>query len=154
MVAMSMDAWGRFEAGQALKGAPVPHHVRMSAALGRRNPGGRRRAGTGLDRLRVAFPDLDTAEDRRTFERLARDLEVASADDSTARGPVTLGFLDPGTSPGNDRCSSGHDPTCSPRPSTETTVYLCRRIIPACTRRTSAGLRDPGGTFSAAPGRQ
>jgi len=48
----------------------------------------------GLDRLRVAFPDLVTGEDRRTFERLARDLEVDGAEESTARGLVTLRFLD------------------------------------------------------------
>jgi len=48
----------------------------------------------GLDRLRVAFPDLVTGEDRRVFERLAHDLAEDGADESTARGLVTLRFLD------------------------------------------------------------
>jgi len=102
---------------------------------------------TGLDRLRGVFQDLVTAEDRHTFERLARDPEVASADDSTARGLVTLRFLDPGSSPGiRSMLLRPRSDILSTASSKEPTVCLCRRIIPACTRRTSAGPRDPGGT--------
>jgi glutamate dehydrogenase len=49
---------------------------------------------SGLDRLRKAFPDLVTGEDRRTFETLAEELQADGADEDTSRGLVTLRFLD------------------------------------------------------------
>jgi glutamate dehydrogenase len=48
----------------------------------------------GLERLRVAFPDLVTGEDRRIFERLADELQADGADEVTSRRLVTLRFLD------------------------------------------------------------
>jgi glutamate dehydrogenase len=48
----------------------------------------------GLSRLREAFPDLVSGEDRRLFEDLVEELQVAGAEEGFARALITLRFLD------------------------------------------------------------
>jgi glutamate dehydrogenase len=48
----------------------------------------------GLARLRTAFPDIVSGEDRRIFERLVEELQGDGADEGFARSLITLRFLD------------------------------------------------------------
>jgi glutamate dehydrogenase len=48
----------------------------------------------GLSRLREAFPDIVTGEDRRLFESLVEELQDAGAEEGFARALITLRFLD------------------------------------------------------------
>jgi glutamate dehydrogenase len=48
----------------------------------------------GLSRLREAFPDIVTGEDRRLFEGLVEELQEAGAEEGFARALITLRFLD------------------------------------------------------------
>ncbi|TVP57428.1 MAG: NAD-glutamate dehydrogenase [Gemmatimonadales bacterium] len=48
----------------------------------------------GLDRLREAFPDIVTGEDRRVFSRLVEELKGDGAEEDFARSLITLRFLD------------------------------------------------------------
>ncbi len=49
---------------------------------------------SGLARLREAFPDLVSGDDRRIFERLVEELESDGAEVGFARNLITLRFLD------------------------------------------------------------
>ncbi len=49
---------------------------------------------SGLARLRKAFPDIVSGEDRRIFERLVEEIQGDGADEGFARSLITLRFLD------------------------------------------------------------
>ncbi|MFW6206972.1 MAG: NAD-glutamate dehydrogenase domain-containing protein, partial [Gemmatimonadota bacterium] len=48
----------------------------------------------GLARLREAFPDIVSGEDRKIFDRLVEELQGDGADENFARSLITLRFLD------------------------------------------------------------
>jgi len=49
---------------------------------------------SGLARLRHAFPDIVSGEDRRIFQRLVEEIRADGAEEGFARSLITLRFLD------------------------------------------------------------
>jgi len=78
----------------------------------------------GLSRLREAFPDIVTGEDRRLFESLVEELQVAGRRGGVRAGPHYPAF--PGSAPGDPTGPSGD--RCRP-PGCGTNLLSRRRVV-------------------------